>query len=249
MTPAPTDDLRVILVSLRDPDDPMAAHEARCFRDVCGLGALEVVHARTASLGAAELEADLLLFGGSGAYSVLDRLMWVRRALDFCVQVAEAGVPAWASCFGFQGLALALGGSVVRDDDRQRLGAYEIAITEAGRADPLLGPLAPGCYAQFGHHDYVVRTPSGVTVLASSAWSDCEAFRVDGSNFWGAQFHPELSKTTTFDRWLHYRDHYDGGRAAEIEHTLKTSPETPESEDILRRLVALAREVRAARKG
>lgn len=249
MTTAPTTDLDVVLVSLRDPDDPMAVHEARCFRDVCGLDALEVVHARSAVLGERELDADLLLFGGSGAYSVLDRLMWVRRALDFCVRVAEAGVPAWASCFGFQGLALALGGGVVRDDARQRLGAYDVAVTEAGAADPLLGPLAPRFYAQFGHHDYVVRVPDGVTVLASSETSPYEAFRVDGSRFWGAQFHPELSKTTTWDRWIHYRDHYDGGRAAEIEHMLRSSPETTDSESILRRMVDLARDYKSQRKG
>src|SRR4051794_5395631 len=102
---------RDLLISLRDPDDPMAQQELRCFRDTTGLPALEMVHAADTPLDDRLLDqARVLFFGGSGAYSVLDPHPWVRSMLDFLVRTVEHKVPAWASCFGFQGLALALGG-------------------------------------------------------------------------------------------------------------------------------------------
>ena len=125
--------MRPVLISLRDPDDPMAQQELVCFRESTGLPQLPKVHAATTPLDEYLLDAhDLFFFGGSGAYSVLDNHPWVHNMLDFFLRVVERRVPAWASCFGFQGLALALGGEVNNDDSRQELGAFP--IDQIGRA-------------------------------------------------------------------------------------------------------------------
>lgn len=227
---------RDLLVSLRDPHDPMAQQELRCFRDTTGLN-LEIVHASATPLDDRLLdEARVFFFGGSGAYSVLDSHPWVHNMLDFLVKVVDHKVPAWASCFGFQGLALALGGEVNNDDARQELGAFPIDLTPAGKADALFGTLPATFPAQLGHHDHVDRLPAGVTLVATGRKIYNQAFKVDGAPFWATQFHPELNKATTSERWNYYRSHYSGNEAeaAAIDQVMADAPDTLEVQAILR---------------
>lgn len=235
---------RPLLISLRDPDDPMAEQELRCFRETAGLPGLEKLHAAVTTFDDRLLDdTEMFFFGGSGAYSVLDTHGWVKGMLDFLVRVVDAKVPAWASCFGFQGLALALGGEVNRDDARQELGAFPIDLVDAARRDPLFAPLPASFPAQLGHHDHVDRLPAGVTLLATGRKVYNQAFKVDDAPFWASQFHPELRKKTTMERWNYYRVHYADGdhAAAEIDRVMEESPDTPEAETILPRFVAYAR--------
>ncbi|MFM2163382.1 MAG: synthase [Pseudomonadota bacterium] len=208
---------RVLLVSLRDAADPMAVHELACFADQAAVPreAFDVHVMQQGRLPSAGLQAyDAVFFGGSGAYSVLDDVAWIRDGFDALRTVLDARRPAWASCFGFQGLAVALGGEVVRDDARTELGSVRLTLTDAGRACPLMGRLPhAGFWAQEGHHDHVVVLPPGVTRLAVGEVSPEQACRVDGAPFWASQFHPELTARTTVDRFLHYLDlyHPEGG--------------------------------------
>lgn len=237
--------MRPLLISLRDPDDPMAEQELRCFRSTTGLADLPKVHAIATPLDAALLDsADVFFFGGSGAYSVLDTHAWVRNMLDFLCRVVDARKPAWASCYGFQGLALALGGEVNRDDARQELGAFPIDRVP-GLADPVFDCAPPTFYAQLGHHDHVDVLPPGVTLLATGRAVHNQAFRVDGAPFWAAQFHPELRKATTLERWNYYRSHYSGdpAAAARIDQIMNDSPDTPEAEGIIRQFVKVAEQL------
>jgi GMP synthase (glutamine-hydrolysing) len=241
---------RPILISLRDPHDPMAEQELRCFQQTARLPELVKVHAAESALDAALLaDAEMFFFGGSGAYSVLDTHGWVRSMLDFLVRVVDARVPAWASCYGFQGLALALGGEVNRDDARQELGAFYVDRTAASEADPLFADLPRSFPAQLGHHDHVDRLPAGVTLLATGRKIHNQAFKVDGAPFWASQFHPELRKATTIERWNYYRSHYAGDPegAAAIDRVMEESPDTPEAETILPRFVTEARRIWAER--
>lgn len=240
---------RPLLISLRDPDDPMAEQELRCFRETAGLPALEKLHASVTPLDERLLaETDAFFFGGSGAYSVTDDLDWVRGMLDFLVRVVDHKVPAWASCFGFQGLALALGGEVNRDDARQELGAFLVDRTHAGAADPVFAVVPETFPAQLGHHDHVDRLPGGVTLLATGRAIHHQALKVDGAPFWASQFHPELRKATTLERWNYYRAHYaDPERAAEIDRIMAESPDTPEAEALLRQFVVEARRIAGSR--
>lgn len=222
----------------------MARQELRCFVESTGLPDLELVHAAETPLDERLLDrASMFFFGGSGAYSVLDQHPWVRSMLDFLVVVVDRKVPAWASCFGFQGLALALGGEVNRDDARQELGAFPIDLTAAGAADPLFGPLPSTFPAQLGHHDHVDRLPSGVTLLATGRKIHNQAFKVDSAPFWATQFHPELRKATTIERWNYYRSHYaeHPAEAEAIDRVMDESPDTPEVQTVLARFAEWAR--------
>ena len=231
-------DLNISLISLRDPNDFMLHHELECFKSSLGYSKIKVVNAVNEKLRPSLLDEDFLIFGGSGAYSVLDKHQWIKNFLDFLLKVAENKTLAWASCFGFQGLALAMGGSVVHDESRQKLGSFEVFLTESGKTDPVFNVLPNQFYAQFGHHDHVQSIPSNIVNLAYSEHGEYQAFYVKDSNFWGAQFHPELNKSRTWQRWEHYQKYYEGNQKEEIEHILKTSVDTPGVDNIFNRLMA-----------
>lgn len=234
-------DPKVLLISLRDPSDPMAAQEQMCFAGRAALDRerLDLHFAPTGPPDRATLRRyDAVFFGGSGAYSVLDDVDWIRAAFGTLQDVVELRIRAWASCFGFQGLAVALGGEVVRDDDRQELGSFPITLTEAGKRDPLLGVLPERFFAQEGHHDHVTRLPPGVTLLATGQLSENQAFVVDGAPFYASQFHPELTSATTVERFMHYAALYSMGAEAEaVAAGLAAGEDTPEMGQILTRLV------------
>jgi len=232
---------RAVLVSLRDPHDPMSRQELRCFADSAGLPALEIAYASAGQLDDRLMdEAGLLFFGGSGAYSVLDRHEWVLGMLDRLVECVDRRIPAWASCFGFQGLSLALGGEVNRDDARQELGAFPVDLTDAALLDPLFAALPRTFDVQLGHHDHVDRLPPGVTLLVSGRKIHNQAFKVNNAPFWAAQFHPELRKATTTERWNYYRGHYSGNpdEAARIDRVMAEAPDTEMAQGLMPRFVA-----------
>lgn len=234
---------RALLVSLRDPNDPMSAHEQRCFalRSRLPVDAVEVHPMAHGRPDRGRIRGyDAVFFGGSGAYSVLDDVAWIRDGLATLLDVVDARVPAWASCFGFQGLALALGGEVVRDDARQELGAFEHELTEAGAADEVTAVLPRRFWAQEGHHDHVDRLPPGVTPLAVGLGaSPNQAFKVDGAPFYASQFHPELTAETTIERFVHYVALYNapGSDPDGVIATLRAGRDTPEMGELLGRLV------------
>jgi GMP synthase (glutamine-hydrolysing) len=235
---------RALLVSLRDPHDPMAHHERRCFSECAELPLdhLDVHFMTEGALDSGPLgRYDAVFFGGSGAYSVLDDIPWIRAGMVALQQVIDARRPAWASCFGFQGLALALGGEVVRDAARTELGATLIHLTEKGRQDPLLGTLPADFWAQEGHHDHVVVLPPGVVRLCYGDFSPEQGFRVDGAPFWASQFHPELTVRSTVARFEHYLEHYFDGTREEADAIVASLANGAETPEVPRLLALLAR--------
>lgn len=219
----------------------MVAHEARCFTRAARLRPEDLVthsaHSPRPTVG--ELRAfDAIFFGGSGAFGVYDDLPWIRNGLRVITEVIDAGVPAFASCFGFQGLAQVLGGEVTHDPATTEMGSTRVALTEAGRRDPLFSFLPPQLWVQEGHHDRVTRVPPGVITLASSALCPEQAFRVEGAPFWASQFHPELSLRGTLDRFEHYASHYleDTAALERLREHLAQGLETPEVSELLARV-------------
>jgi len=233
---------RALLVALRDPHDPMCAHERRCFAERADLP-LEhvVVHSMTTGRpDRGKLKRfDAVFFGGSGAYSVLDDIDWIHDGRDTLEEVASLGVKAWASCFGFQGLALALGAEVIHDDDLTEMGSTLLRLTEAGRADPVLEVLPSPFWAQEGHHDHVMTLPEGVDLMAVGDKVRMQAFKVHGVPFYASQFHPELTVQRTVDRFRHYQEHYIDEHAEEVLAELQSGADTPEMGQVLARLVRL----------
>lgn len=216
--------LRYLLIQARDPGDPSRPEEAAQFarrlsaqphqlRSVCLL---------TETLRMDLLQGvDMVLVGGSGAYSVRDDHDGIRAAKDFLGEVAATGFPTFASCFGFQLLVDALGGRVEPDHERTELGTTELTLTPEGQADPVFGQLPHTFNAQMGHKDRAVRWPDDAVVnLASSALVPYQALRVRGTPVYAAQFHPELTAEENRHRFRRYYDDYSKAVGQDAAETL-----------------------------
>ncbi len=226
-----------LLLQARLPDDVMAAHEHACFAQNLSVPP-ERVRCHDLLAGppddAALEAADLLLVGGSGTFSVLDDHDWLRAFLRFLDEVAVGrSLPMFASCFGFQALVVAGGGEVIQDPDRAEVGTFELSLTEAGRRDPLLGPLGPTFGGQFGHKDRALRLPAGVVNLASSERAPYQVFRVPGTPILATQFHPELDMEANLHRYRAYLAIYVSDPSTHQDEVIARSRPTPEASTLL----------------
>lgn len=228
-------DAPYLLLQSRDPADPMRAHEVECFRAALGAkdGEVRVVDVLARLPTRDEIRgARGLLMGGSGDYSCLDPHPWIARFTDFVRdEVVPAGVPTFASCFGFQVMTRALGGEMIRDPAHREVGSVDLRLTGAGASDPLFGTLPPRFVAQAGHNDRASRAPESVDVLAASDLCPVNAFRVRGRPVWATQFHPELDTAAVAVRYMAYLEKYAAPEAvalglnAPFLKSLRPSPE------------------------
>jgi len=232
-----------LLISVRHPNDSMTGHEKGCFEKATGLE-LELIHAMTTKLDRSWLEErPFLLCGGSGDFGVQDPHPWIHRFLDFLLDAIDLKVPSYASCFGFQGVALALGGEIGRDPEKQEMGVIPLELTSAGEDDPLFSQLSSPFHAPLGHNDEVTRLPAGVTLLACGDLVTNQAFRVNNAPFWASQFHPELTRANLVQRWEHYRDQFttDKEIIQFMDSQLEASPEVSDVHLLLKNLLDAAR--------
>lgn len=204
---------RFLLLQARKPQDPVREEERQAFVAAAGLPDDAVV---TYDLlqgpppRALWQGYDGVFIGGSGEYNLSDGSCPQPQAtLDFLLTLVHSGKPMFASCFGFQMLAVALGGTVERDVARAEIGTFPITLTPQGRRDDLFGQLPPRFWAQLGHKEHVVRFPHAKAVhLARSERSPYQALRIPGTAVWATQFHPELNQQRNMARLLRYRDLY-----------------------------------------
>lgn len=233
-------DLRFLLLQMRNAEDPMRQHEVDCFARALGVETRQIAcfDLLGPALDESRLgECDVVLLGGSGDYSAVRGGEWLERALESLKRVHGSGRPAFCSCWGFQAMARAMGGTVVHDVEHAEIGTFPLALTEAGVDDPVTGPLAPGFLAQMGHEDRVSVLPEGAVLLASSERVENQAYRFDSAPVYCTQFHPELTAADLLLRFRSY-PHY-------LEKVAHTTPEeleaslldTPQSSGLLRRFV------------
>ncbi len=235
------DDLTFALLQARNPDDPARDDEWRSF-----VARLQVrpEQVRQVDILGGTLDdsmlrgVDVLLSGGSGEYSVLDDDPGVRRLADFLVEVTAGGFPTFASCFGFQSLALGLGGEVIVDEDHAEVGSYDLDLTDAGHADRLFAAMPDPFTAQMGHKDRVARLPAGLQSLARSELCPIQAFCLPGKPVYATQFHCELSYLENKERFRGYMATY-GALFGEDEalRKLYSHRPGPEANALLRRFV------------
>ena len=99
------------------------------------------------------------------------------------------GLPTFGICYGFQAMALALGGEVARTG-LSEFGGTTITVTEPGSA--LLHDLPTEQTVWMSHGDAVHRAPEGFTVVAVSQGAPVAAFEDPVRKLAGVQFHPEV---------------------------------------------------------
>lgn len=230
--------LRCLLLQVRDPDDPMSAHEIAAFERAFSPRAVRIAifDLLERLLTPRDLDGvDLVLMGGSGAYSAAIGGPWFPTALDSLRTVHASGVPAFASCWGFQAMAAAMGGEVVNDRSRAEIGTHGLRLTPAGRDDPVFGHLDSSFKAQMGHEDLVKTLPRRATLLASSSRVTNQAYRFDDAPIYCTQFHPELDVAGIRARLSAYPRYLTEVAGETHEEIIARLEETPETTRVLTR--------------
>ena len=239
--------LKYLLFQIRNSDDPMRDHEVQCFAQHLGCSVQQInVHDLIAG-PPPEIKianTDAVLIGGSGDYSVVTGGVWLDDALQTMVQLVEQSVPTFASCWGFQALARALGGKVVNDLGRAEIGSLEIRLTDSGQLDPLFSSLGESFTAQMGHEDIVDEIPDQAVLLASTDRVRCQAFTFPGKLIYATQFHPELAMDDLITRLKTYPQYVQKISGLPFDEFVKTCRPTPQTNQLLTRFAqSLARQL------
>lgn len=243
--------LKYLLLQSRNSGDLMAAQEVCCFAKSleCDISAIDVFDLLSAAPSSERLlQADMVLLGGSGHYSAAERPNdpgspplrvepWLQRALDTLREIYVLARPTFASCWGFQAMARAVGGRCIKDLPNAEVGTIELTLTDAGRSDPLFSQLPTRFLGQAGHEDRVVELPSDAVLLASSARVEEQAFRFAGRPIYCTQFHPELDRVAMLERVIAYPEYVARIARMPYDEFVHSVRDTPEANSLLRRFV------------
>ncbi len=140
----------------------------------------------------------LVVLGGPMAADETDRFPHLAAEREAIREAIDREIPVLGICLGAQLIAAALGGRTLRGAAPEK-GWTEVAPTDAGRADPLLGYLDGGRHL-FQWHDDTFSLPESAVHLARSADCEYQAFRV-GESAYGLQFHLEADRAL-IERWV-----------------------------------------------
>jgi GMP synthase (glutamine-hydrolysing) len=238
----PNKTLRYLLLQVRDPTDPMRDQEIACFSRClrCDTDQIRVFDLISGAPSLRDLKlVDVVLLGGSGVYSVAEGGEWLSAGLEAMGELHALGKPTFASCWGFQAMARAMGGVVVTDLAFAEVGSVQLTLTTAGKDDPLFGGLPNRFHAQLGHQDIVVDLPADATLLASSQRVTNQAFRFQGKPIYCTQFHPELNRAALLERVTTYPEYAKRILGVELdEFASRYCVETPETDSLLSRFIA-----------
>ena len=117
--------------------------------------------------------------------------------------VFELGVPVLGICYGMQTMAAQLGGEVESSGHRE----FGYALVESGATNRLLDGLVRNSAEDgkrnedtalnvwMSHGDRVQSLPSGFTAIASTSNAPLAGMADESRNFYGLQFHPEVTHT------------------------------------------------------
>jgi GMP synthase-like glutamine amidotransferase len=150
--------------------------------------------------------------------------------------VKDRGRPFLGVCLGHQLLAAALGGTVGLMKE-QEIGLREVALTPAGRQDPLFAGFTAPVETFQWHGAEISRLPDGAEILAMNSSCPVQAFRY-GPHAYGLQYHVEIT-VSTVDEWSNIPEYRAG-----LERTLGAGASARLSEMVARRLPSFAASAR-----
>ena len=117
-------------------------------------------------------------------------------------QIFEMGLPILGICYGMQTMAAQLGGEVSSSNKRE-FGHAEISLSRESRITASLGMLAGDTLKVWmSHGDKVTSLPDDFSVIASTDSAPIAAMANEEKQFYGLQFHPEVTHTDQGTRIL-----------------------------------------------
>jgi GMP synthase (glutamine-hydrolysing) len=139
----------------------------------------------------------ILLGGYMGVYES-DSYAHLKVELKLIEEALKRELPILGICLGSQILASVLGASVRQHTERE-MGWYDVELTDAGQADPVIGHFQRK-EKVFQSHGDIFDVPASAVHLASSEICHGQAFRY-GKNAYGLQFHLEVNRAI-IDDWF-----------------------------------------------
>jgi GMP synthase (glutamine-hydrolysing) len=134
----------------------------------------------------------LIVMGGPMGVYETDRFPFLADEIRLIQHAIDAGKPVLGVCLGSQLIAAALGARVYPGPQKE-IGWYEVTLSDTGTTDPLFAG-APRTFTGFVWHGDVFDLPTEAVSLASTALTECQAFRY-GTNVYGILFHMEVTET------------------------------------------------------
>ncbi|MDR3078219.1 MAG: glutamine amidotransferase [Planctomycetota bacterium] len=172
----------------------------------------------------------------TGSHSmVTDAEDWSEAAAGWLAKAVEAGTPVFGVCYGHQLLAHALGGRVDYHPEGEASGTFEVELTRAGLAEPLLQGLPNRFPVNLAHSQTVVSLPGGAEVLAENRRDRRQLVRY-GPGVFSCQFHPEFDQRI-MRTYMRFSQLEDPGAAANLESRLALARDTPEAAGLIKRFV------------
>jgi len=102
-------------------------------------------------------------------------------------------LPLLGVCYGAQYLTQDYGGEVLPSDTREYGRARMVSVD---MNDPLFTGIIAGTQVWMSHGDTIARIPDSYMITGSTEDVKVAAFRIEGEQSWGIQFHPEVYHTT-----------------------------------------------------
>ena len=189
--------LQYLLIQARKENDPIILHEKLCFARAlkCNPNNIQTKDIIREQIHETDIvDADAVIIGGSGDFSIAKGGWWLNKVLDFMNLLYTNSKITFASCWGFQAMAKARGGCVVNNIQQAELGTTELWLSQKGKKDNIFKNLPNKFLAQMGHEDIVTTLPENAILLASSKQVKNEAFTFQDKPIYCTQFHPELNK-------------------------------------------------------
>lgn len=188
-----------LLLSTRE-DDEAADDELAAFRRFMDVGEGGLQRHRLERHPLPDVDLDDwsgILLGGS-PYTTSERAEHksaVQRRVEADLYrlldtVVARDFPFLGACYGIGTLG-SHQGARVDATYAEPVAAVRVELTDAGRADPVLGALPASFDAFVGHKEALVELPAHGVRLAGSPACPIQAFRV-GRHVYATQFHPEL---------------------------------------------------------
>ncbi len=217
-------------------EDEAADNEYAAFLHYCDLDEASLQRRRLEAgpLGEVDLSSYSGLILGGGPFNVsdpADEKSPIQRRVEaelnaLARRVVAADAPFLGACYGVGTLGVLEGGVVDRTYG-EPVGRAVIRLTEAGRADPVLGGLTDEFEAFLGHKEAVTRLPDGAVLLATGDRCPVQAFRI-GQHVYATQFHPELDVDGLCTRIDAYRDYgyFPPDQAASLKEMARASSVT-----------------------